>query len=40
VIRAEGLNVYDVLRHKRLVIARDALDKIGARLGNATEGAS
>jgi large subunit ribosomal protein L4 len=37
VIRAEGLNVYDVLRHKRLVIARDALDKIGARLGNATE---
>jgi large subunit ribosomal protein L4 len=40
VIRAEGLNVYDVLRHKRLVIARDALDKIGARLGNATEEAS
>jgi large subunit ribosomal protein L4 len=40
VIRAEGLNVYDVLRHKRLVIAKDALDKIGARLGNATEEAS
>jgi large subunit ribosomal protein L4 len=35
VIRAEGLNVYDVLRHAKLVIARDALDAIGARLGGA-----
>ena len=33
VLRAEGLNVYDVLRHARLVIARDALDAIVARLG-------
>jgi large subunit ribosomal protein L4 len=33
VLRAEGLNVYDVLRHPRLVIARDALDGIVARLG-------
>jgi large subunit ribosomal protein L4 len=33
VLRAAGLNVYDVLRHARLVIARDALDAIGARLG-------
>lgn len=38
VIRAEGLNVYDVLRHKRLVIAKDALEKIGARLGTAEKG--
>jgi large subunit ribosomal protein L4 len=40
VIRAEGLNVYDVLRHARLVIARDALDAIGARLGAAAGGAA
>jgi large subunit ribosomal protein L4 len=37
VIRAEGLNVYDVLRHKRLVIAKDALEAIGARLGTAAK---
>jgi len=36
VIRAEGLNVYDVLRHPRLLIARDALPAIGSRLGAAT----
>jgi len=40
VIRAEGLNVYDVLRHPRLVIARDALEAIGARLGVASGGAA
>src|SRR5512145_1625242 len=40
VIRAEGLNVYDVLRHAKLVIARDALDAIGARLGSAQGGAA
>jgi len=40
VIRAEGLNVYDVLRHPRLVIARDALEAIGARLGAASGGAA
>jgi len=40
VLRAEGLNVYDVLRHPRLLIARDALDAIGARLGAATGGAA
>jgi large subunit ribosomal protein L4 len=32
VIRAEGLNVYDVLRHERLVIAKDALAALGQRL--------
>ncbi len=35
VIRAEGLNVYDVLRHRKLVIAKGALEAIGARLGGA-----
>jgi len=40
VVRAAGLNVYDVLRHARLVIARDALDAIGARFGAAAGGAA
>lgn len=35
VIRVEGLNVYDVLRRSRLVIAKDALEVVGARLGQA-----
>jgi len=35
VLRAEGLNTYDVLRHKRLLVTRDALDAIHARLGEA-----
>jgi large subunit ribosomal protein L4 len=33
VIRVAGLNVYDVLRHQRLLIDRAALDALGARLG-------
>jgi len=33
VIRAEGLNVYDVLRHERLVIAKDAVAALVQRLG-------
>lgn len=40
VIRAAGLNVYDVLRHTRLVITKEALDAVGARLGQAAGGAS
>ena len=32
VIRAEGLNVYDVLRHEKLVLTRDALQALEARL--------
>jgi large subunit ribosomal protein L4 len=32
VIRAEGLNVYDVLRHERLVIAKDAVVALAQRL--------
>jgi large subunit ribosomal protein L4 len=35
VLRAEGLNVYDVLRHQRLVLTRAALDRVHARLGAA-----
>jgi large subunit ribosomal protein L4 len=33
VIRVAGLNVYDVLRHEKLLIERGALDALGARLG-------
>ena len=35
VIRAEGLNVYDVLRHERLVIAKEAVAALAQRLGQA-----
>ena len=35
VLRVAGLNVYDVLRHQRLLVTRDALDAIHARLGDA-----
>ena len=37
VLRVEGLNTYDVLRHQRLLVTRDALDAIHARLGAARE---
>ena len=33
VIRAEGLNVYDVLRHEVLLMTRAAVDAVVARLG-------
>jgi large subunit ribosomal protein L4 len=33
VIRAEGLNVYDVLRHQKLVLTRDAVGAVERRLG-------
>ncbi|MDJ0849655.1 MAG: 50S ribosomal protein L4 [Myxococcota bacterium] len=36
VIRAEGLNVYDVLRHDKLVMTRAALEAVERRLGGAT----
>jgi large subunit ribosomal protein L4 len=32
VLRAEGLNTYDVLRHKRLLLTRAAVDALHARL--------
>ncbi len=35
VIRVAGLNVYDVLRHERLVIERAALSALAVRLGEA-----
>ena len=38
VLLASGLNVYDVLRHATLVVTRDALTALVARLGDAAEG--
>ncbi len=40
IVRAEGLNVYDVLRHKTLLVTREALSAIEARLGDDTESAN
>jgi large subunit ribosomal protein L4 len=33
VIRAEGVNVYDLLRHQNLLITKAAIEAIEARLG-------
>ena len=38
VVRAEGLNVYDVLRHKNLLITQAAVGKVEARLTPAGKG--
>jgi ribosomal protein L4 len=38
VVRAEGLNVYDVLRHERLLLTQGALARIQERLGARSEG--
>jgi large subunit ribosomal protein L4 len=38
VVRAEGLNVHDVLRHERLLITRAALDRVEERLAVAPKG--
>jgi large subunit ribosomal protein L4 len=41
VLRVAGLNVYDVLRHRKLLLTRAAVDAIGERLrGQAAEAAS
>ena len=42
VVRAEGLNTYDVLRHEVVVATQAAVEQIAARLARATslEGAS
>jgi large subunit ribosomal protein L4 len=41
VLRVAGLNVYDVLRHRRLLLTRAAVDAIGERLrGQPAEAAS
>ncbi len=37
VIRAEGLNVYDVLRFEKLLLTQDAVAKVASRLGDAQE---
>ena len=37
VIRAEGLNVYDVLRHSKLLVTQAALDQLVARLKEGKE---
>ena len=37
VLRAEGLNVYDLLRHSKLLFTREALSAIEARLGKKSE---
>ena len=33
VLPVEGLNVYDILKHRNLVLTKDAVEKITARLG-------
>jgi large subunit ribosomal protein L4 len=40
VIRAEGVNVYDALRHSHLVLTQAAVERLGERLAGAKEGAS
>lgn len=40
VLRAEGLNVYDVLRHAKLVMTRAGLEAVEKRLASAQEGAA
>ena len=38
VVRAEGLNVYDLLRHKQLLATRAAIEAIAARLAKTVKG--
>ncbi len=38
VIRAEGLNVYDVLRHRRVLLTREAALSVQGRLGTTGKG--
>jgi large subunit ribosomal protein L4 len=38
VIRAEGLNVYDVLRHRQILLTREAALAVQDRLGAAGQG--
>jgi large subunit ribosomal protein L4 len=40
VLRAEGLNVYDVLWHEKLVMSRAALEAVERRLGDTKESAA
>ena len=40
VVQAKGLNVYDVLRHKSVVLTKEAARAVQERLGAASEGAA
>src|SRR5262249_29133158 len=40
VILAAGLNVYDVLGHANLIMTRDAMEQVAARLGDGAAGQS
>jgi large subunit ribosomal protein L4 len=40
VLRAEGLNVYDVLRHEQLLLTQGALARVQERLGERAEGSA
>ncbi len=40
VLRVAGLNVYDVLRHEKLVMSRAALEAVERRLGDTKESAA
>ena len=40
VVRAEGLNVYDILRHQRLLATQAALEQVAGRLARPVKGAS
>ena len=33
VLRAEGANVYDLLRYEQLILTREAIDSLSGRLG-------
>jgi len=35
-VRAEGVNVYDILRHQHLVLTREAVDQVAARVAGAS----
>ena len=37
VVRVAGINVYDLLRHKNLLITKAAIESLQARLAGATE---
>lgn len=40
VIRSEGINVYDLLRHKSVLMTKAAVEQLQARLGDATSASS
>ena len=40
VVRSEGVNVYDLLRHEKLLITRAAVEKLSARLDGSAKSAA